>query len=596
MNKLEIIDYLNTDNKTGSKSRENHIKKRFPDLYVAVINIDFINSWYEKLYCFLNNIDDIPTCQKDECLNNVNFGGYSKGYYKYCSVKCRNSDIKVVNNNKKIFFEKYGVDNPMKLDNIKDKSKKTKKKRYGDENFNNIIKCKETKKNLYNDEFYSNREQARLTSLENHGCVNYTNRNKAKQTSLDRYGDEFYNNREQARLTSLDRYSVNVYNNREQARLTSLDRYGETSYMKTDEYKNKLFLKTIKNLGNKLNISINCLKYDGSDYIINNYCEKHETFKINRYVLKNRLMYHIENICTKCNPISEQSSIKENEISEFISSLNVKYVRNNRNVLNGKELDIYVPEHNVGIEFNGLYWHSNINIERKYHLNKTDECEQQDIQLLHIFENEWIYKKEIVKSIIKSKLGLIENKIFARKTEIREIDNNKLIRDFLETNHIQGFVGSSVKIGLFYNNDLVSIMTFGKKRLSMGNKLNINDEYEMLRFCNKLNTSVIGGASKLLKYFIKTYSPKSILTFADRRYSQGKLYEKLSFEFIGNTEPNYWYFKAHEYILHYRFKFRKDVLVKEGYDPTKTEQQIMAERDYNRIYDSGNMKFKLILE
>jgi hypothetical protein len=188
------------------------------------------------------------------------------------------------------------------------------------------------------------------------------------------------------------------------------------------------------------------------------------------------------------------------------------------------------------------------------------------------------------------------NKIFARKTEIREIDNNKLIRDFLETNHIQGFVGSSVKIGLFYNNDLVSIMTFGKKRLSMGNKLNINDEYEMLRFCNKLNTSVIGGASKLLKYFIKTYSPKSILTFADRRYSQGKLYEKLSFEFIGNTEPNYWYFKAHEYILHYRFKFRKDVLVKEGYDPTKTEQQIMAERDYNRIYDSGNMKFKLILE
>jgi len=219
-----------------------------------------------------------------------------------------------------------------------------------------------------------------------------------------------------------------------------------------------------------------------------------------------------------------------------------------------------------------------------------------DIQLLHIFEDEWINKKKIVKSIIGSKLGIVDCKIYGRKTEVREINDNKLIRDFLEINHLQGFVGSKIKIGLFYDDELVSLMTFGKKRIAMGNKIRKDGEYEMLRFCNKLNTTVIGGASKLLKYFVKTYHPKSILTFADRRYSNGELYKKLGFEFIENTRPNYWYFKTHELIRHYRFNFRKNVLVKEGYDSNKTESEIMRERGYLRIYDCGNMKFEKLFD
>ena len=138
-------------------------------------------------------------------------------------------------------------------------------------------------------------------------------------------------------------------------------------------------------------------------------------------------------------------------------------------------------------------------------------------------------------------------------------------------------------------------MTFGKKRVAMGNKINIEGEYEMHRFCNKLNTNVIGGASKLLSYFIKTYKPKSILTFADRRYSNGNLYKQLCFNFIENTKPNYWYFKKNEMIRYYRFKFRKDILVKEGYDKNKTEKEIMIDRGYLRIYDCGNMKFEIII-
>ena len=402
--------------------------------------------------------------------------------------------------------------------------------------------------------------------------------------------------------TTLMRYGVdNVLKSpiiQNKIKKTNLILYNETNPSKNiniiNKIKNKKILIEINNWKNKLNNQNIVLKYLNNDNIkISNYCNIHKSFIIKRQTLYGRLFrQQMENICTKCNPINENISNIEIEIKNSIKNFyNGKIIKH---ILSGKEIDIYLPDNKLGIEFNGLYYHSNLFKDKNYHLNKTELCEKNNIQLLHVFEDEWIYKKEIVKSIIKSKLGLIENKIFGRKTEIKEINNNKLIREFLEINHIQGFVGSKYKIGLFYENELVSIMTFGKKRIFMGNKVNIEGEYEMLRFCNKLNTTIIGGASKLLKYFIKNYQPKSIISFADRRYSQGKLYEKLGFKFIGNTRPNYWYFHVNKTQKKYhRFKFRKNILVKEGYASDKTEKEIMTERKYLRIYDSGNNKYEL---
>lgn len=246
--------------------------------------------------------------------------------------------------------------------------------------------------------------------------------------------------------------------------------------------------------------------------------------------------------CPKCGIFESK---KENEIRDFIENeLNIKTKKIR---IDNKEIDIYMPKHKLGIEFNGLYWHSDIFKEKNYHLNKTELCEKHGIQLLHIFEDEWIYKKEIVKSIIKSKLGMFNTKIFARKCIIKELSDNIQIRNFLENNHIQGFVGSNLKIGLFYNNQLISIMTFGKKRIS-------NGEYKILRFCNKLNTVVIGGADRLLNYFVKIYTPKEIITLTDRRYFNGNLFNQLGFKFVGNTQPNYFYFKKHKILKKYRKK------------------------------------------
>jgi hypothetical protein len=292
--------------------------------------------------------------------------------------------------------------------------------------------------------------------------------------------------------------------------------------------------------------------------------------------------------CPKC---GDKYNINEGEVKNFIEKVGIKLEKNIKNIISPFELDIYIPDKKIAIEYNGLYWHSELYKSDNYHLNKTELCEKQGIQLIHIFEDEWLYKREIVESRLKNILGLTKERVFARKCEIKEV-NNKESREFLNKNHIQGNVGSSLKIGLYYNNELVSIMTFGDLRRLMG-KNKENDSYELLRFCNKLDTTVIGGANKLLKYFIKTHKPKEIISYADRRWSQGNLYEKLDFTFIHNSKPNYYYIMKDK--REYRFKYRKDVLVREGYDKDKTERQIMKERGINRIYDCGNKKWLMKL-
>ena len=178
---------------------------------------------------------------------------------------------------------------------------------------------------------------------------------------------------------------------------------------------------------------------------------------------------------------------------------------------------------------------------------------------------------------------MTENKIFARKCIIKEIDN-KTSKEFLNKNHLQGNVYGLINIGLFYNEELVSLMTFGNRRKNLGGT-SANDEYELLRFCNKLNTIVVGGASKLFKYFLKKYNPEKIISYCDLRWSEGKMYETLGFSLNHISKPNYFYIKDRKRIN--RFNFRKDVLVKEGYNKNKTEHEIMLERGIYRIYDCG---------
>jgi hypothetical protein len=295
--------------------------------------------------------------------------------------------------------------------------------------------------------------------------------------------------------------------------------------------------------------------------------------------------YHINGFgCKSC---SNSLSLLEKSIHSFITDLKINCIENDKAVLNGKELDIYIPSHKVAIEFNGLYLHSNLFVDNDYHLNKTEECEKLGIQLVHIFEDEWLHNEGIVKSRIKNILGLTKNKFYARKCEIKEVPV-KVKTKFLNDNHIQGAIGSKVNLGLYHNDELLSIMTFGKRPIL--NSL----EFELLRFCNKLDTSVVGGASKLLKHFIKHYQPKEIISYADRRWSQGNMYEQLKFKFIENTQPN-WFVVKGKYREN-RVNYQKHRLVEMGYDKNKTANQILNENNMYKIYDCGTKKFTLYLQ
>jgi len=304
-------------------------------------------------------------------------------------------------------------------------------------------------------------------------------------------------------------------------------------------------------------------------------------------------------ICRKCYPIIKNSSI-EVFIKDLLNENQITHVDGNRKILNGKEIDILIKEKNIGLEINGNYYHSEISGEKdkNYHINKSKICYDNNIKLIHIYEDEIMLKFPIVKSRIKNILGISENKIYGRKCIVKEIDK-KTASNFLDKNHIQGNCVDKIRLGLFYENTLVSIMTFSNKRKVLGNKSAIN-EFELIRFCNIIDSNVIGSFSKLLNYFINNFSPNKIITYADIRWSglnpESTIYKKYGFKFIGTTPPNYWYLNRENYLNRYhRFNFRKDILLKEGFNKIQTEWEIMKLKNYDRIWDCGSMKFELNL-
>jgi hypothetical protein len=230
-----------------------------------------------------------------------------------------------------------------------------------------------------------------------------------------------------------------------------------------------------------------------------------------------------------------------------------------------------------------------------YHLNKTELCEQKGIRLIHIFEDEWKFKKQIVVAKLRTIFKQSEDKVGARKCVIREVIPEEK-NNFLNRNHIQGEDRSSCNIGLYYEKELVAIMTFCKPRIFMGHKKTEKGEYELSRFASSKN--VIGGASKLLKYFIEKYSPTKIISYADRRWSsniEDTMYDKLGFKKTKVNKPNYWYLK-HYKIRSHRYAFNKQRILNElGGDPNKTEIQNMVDMGYDRIWDCGTIKYEMVL-
>lgn len=550
--------------------------KKYPSLYNNILefNKDYNLPFKVKVYNYYYNIESIPTCKS--CDNKVKF--YNGSYSTYCGNKCANNDPEFKLLREKTMLEKYGLKSLIGTKETRSKIINTNIERYGFDisSKSEIVKKKisDTKKNISDKENEEINNKRKSTNINKYGVDNVSKSEVIKQrtieNNLNKWGYEF------------PIMSKEVSDKRKN---NYIDKTGQDHHFKFDDILKKMQRSRKKTMTKKYldklsSIGLKVINYnDGNVDILCTNCNKEYNIVI--YVLYQRI-HSNRLICTNCNPLYNKTSSYQSEITNIIESYNIEYVKNDRKILDGREIDIYIPSLKLAIEINGLYWHSEIYKTRSYHLDKTLLCQEKGINLIHIWEDDWIYKKEIVKSIILNRLGKITNKIFSRKCSISEVSSSDS-RKFLDDNHIQGYSSSQKKLGLYYNNELVSLMTFGW-RYTNGKK-----EYELIRFCNKINVNVIGSASKLFKHLIKTEKVDEIISYSDMAMFDGGMYSKLGFEYVSLSSPNY--FWVIDGIRKHRFNFNKKKLIKEGFDPNKSEVEIMHERGYYRIWGCGQKKW-----
>lgn len=291
--------------------------------------------------------------------------------------------------------------------------------------------------------------------------------------------------------------------------------------------------------------------------------------------------------CPKC---GNHYSKYEDEIANLLGK---NVIHNEKNILDGKEIDLYYPDDKIGIEFNGLKWHTEnfAGKDRNYHLNKTVECENKGIKLIQIFEDEYVLHKDVVKSKLKHIFNLDSDKprIYARNCNVYEIDN-KTANTFLDRFHIQGGSKSTVYLGAYeiYNTKkLLAVMSFRKYG---------PDKWELTRFASDYNLVFVGIGGKMFKYFVKNYNPVEVKSFADRRWTinQENLYTKIGFEFDGYVPPNYTYYneKVARLKRFHKFGFRKKILSKKhNLQLSMTELEMTKQLGYDRIWDCGLIRY-----
>ena len=455
--------------------------------------------------------------------------------------------------------------------------------------------------------------------------------NKIKSTNLKRYGSEYgLSNRDviNKRVATVKiKYGVDNISKAvgisEKKQLTCLKNYGTDWFLKRQDLKESSVKQKygVKNVMcvDSINSKMGKTKrFDFYDYILtsNKFSTLVPLFNREDYMgvgITHKFLCKTCNTefdgkiedgeiprCVVCFP-KVGNSLFQREIFNYIKSIlgvSVPVGENIKQVLaNHREIDIYIPSLNLGIECDGLYWHGEVggNKDKRYHLDKTIECEKLGIRLIHIFEDEWLNNTTIVKSKLKHLLKMNTDKVYARKCDVREV-NGADKKIFLNNNHIQKNDLSSICYGLYYKDELVSVMTFGKSRVFMNTK-SVEGQYELIRYAS--NKNVIGGAGKLLKHFITIHKPRKVISYADRRWTHhtNNLYESIGFKKINDGTPNYWYFgKDKNYKRYHRFGFAKHTLSKklDNFDSNLSEWENMKNNGYDRIWDCGHLKYELI--
>lgn len=535
----ELKETYIIDNVIKSKALvKKSVFNKFPAFY-KIYKENFIDDEFrEIIYCILRDISEIPKCKNPYCNKHTHLRNFIIGFQQCCSKLCT-SEYQHLSN---VHADKCRQGSLLRYKSI-----------HKVDSYTEDLNCDYSKPNYYifnNYCIHGNISVYKTTSNKIHEYNNGTFCIQCNKDIIDNYIPSENEIIEFQKIFP-DFYRKYSHNMKYKWWLTYFPKYYKILLVYFERYvepyndnidMKEVYYQFLHNLKGRPH----CCK-----------CDKEVTFSSSANEYRKFCNEHLYGF---------NKSFQEIELGNFIDSLNINVVKNIQNIING-ELDFYFPELNIAIEYNGCYWHSDKFKIKNYHYNKWKQCRDKNIQLFFIWEDDLLYKKDITYSLIKSKLGIYDNRIYARKTIIKEVPYN-IAKKFINKNHLRGYSIDKIRLGLYYNNELVSIMTFGKSRVK-------SEDTEIIRFCNKLNYQVIGGASKLFSYFIKNYGCRTIISYAECDISSGKLYEILGMEYIGRTDNWKWMYKGIRYNRLNKIKdseYKKDLL---------------------KCYSAGILKYKL---
>ncbi len=456
--------------------------------------------------------------------------------------------------------------------------------------------------------------------------------NKRRKTNIEKYGVTCVAQTEENKQKFQNWYNdpINVQSVLERIKKTNIEKYGVENCKSLPEVEQKIIATCLSKYGvknvsqipsTKIKLRARIAEYKLSGHLIkkgydrfSNYVEKNYNFNLltskEEYlgvdssqifkfsckscnnIVEKKFVYGIGLRCQICNPITTLfTSIEEQEVFDYVTKeLGISGRQGDRLLITPYELDMVFDNEKIAIEYCGLYWHSEAssNKTKDYHFNKMKLTNQKGYRLITIFSDEWKYKKEIVKSKLKNIFQQTSVRHYARNLLVKLTSYNES-KEFLDKFHLQGNSTAKINLGLYTKtNQLVALMTFSNGRAALNSKSS-SSEFELVRFVTN-GDSVVGGASKILKHFIKNFNPTKIISYADLRWSEGHVYKLLGFRKETNPTIGYWYTSNYEKREH-RFNFTKNQLIKEGADPSKTEWQLMQELGYDRIWDCGHQKY-----
>ena len=504
----------------------------------------------------------------------------------YCSRECarqvksrkisasRTPDVmrKIVQKAQKTTRQKYGVDNPMQSSDVRQKMQTTMEQRYG---------CSTPLSN----EDIKQKMQAKMQ--ERYGATSFTQtedwKRKTEATNLTKYGEKYRlqseSEKDKHRAKMQERYGASAAmcssTLKERQAISKWARIIDVSDCHTmidvkRKYLKMLGIETDRDLSN---ISIGSPSYPRSKEVLEMYLG---IVSVDLNTLKD----NITNYWPYAHELgielkkSIKASAAETELAEWLSEYADIELRN-RSIIAPQELDIFIPSYNIAIEFNGVYWHSSRFVNMNYHATKTAKCLDEGIQLIHVWSNDWDNKKPIVKSVILSKLGFT-NKLMARKCNIIMVKSEDA-KPFYDANHLKGYRAAKYHVGLEYNGELVMCMSFSCHK---------KYEWELIRMATKLETTVVGGMSKILTHFLKLSDASTIMSYVDRDISNGKSYAAVGFESIGDTGPSYWYVDVTGNTIP-RQQLQKSVRLNDGF--YGSEDEYANQLGLFKISNSGNL-------